>query len=260
MVRADHDRQIRLVELETAEEPVRVRVGIGVEQTVRIAVASEEALQAQRVAAMPRPDQHDAAPRIPDEPDAAQDEGPHDGLADVGLAADQAAELRRREARHAAVADRPPADQYLAGVEEVEFAAELARVVHGEHLGMAVEVVVEDLDRAVEDEEEVDPPLAPLEHQRPARYILLGPVAREPARRLGAEARKRLGVALVRVDRVRRGGGGRAGSVHGNGLGQRGGGRHSIRCIGAVLGAGINATGSCSGFRARDAPPRRGSA
>ena len=80
----------------------------------------------------------------------------------------------------------------------------------------------EDLDRAVEDEEEVDPPLATLEHQRPARYILLGPVAREPARRLGAEARKRLGVALVRVDRVRRGGGGRAGSVHEKGLGQRG--------------------------------------
>ncbi len=103
MVRRDHDRELVGRELEAVEEPAGVRIDLGVEQAVRVAVAGKEALKAQGVAAVPGPDQHDATPRVPDEADAAQDERPHDDLADVRLAAHQATEVGALDPDHPAV-------------------------------------------------------------------------------------------------------------------------------------------------------------
>mgnify|MGYP006894105261 CR=1 FL=1 len=52
---------------------------------MRIAVAPQKSLQAQRIAAMARPDQNDATLPPADQADAPQDEGAHDDLADIGF-------------------------------------------------------------------------------------------------------------------------------------------------------------------------------
>jgi hypothetical protein len=107
MVRRDHDGELVERELEALEEPARVRIDLGVEQAVWVAVARQKALEAQRIAAVPGPDQHDATPRVPDEADAAQDERPHDDLADIRLAGHQAAKVGALDPDHAAVHARP---------------------------------------------------------------------------------------------------------------------------------------------------------
>ncbi len=103
MVRRDHDGELVGRELEAVEEPARVRIDLGVEQAVRVAVAGEEALKAQGIAAVPGTDQDDTTPRMPDEADAAQDERPHDDLADVRLAGHQATKVGALDPDHPAV-------------------------------------------------------------------------------------------------------------------------------------------------------------
>ncbi len=74
LVRVDHHGQLVRAQLVAREEAVRVRVDLGVEHPVRVAVAGEEAPQAQRVGCVARPDQHHAALRVLDQSHAAQDE------------------------------------------------------------------------------------------------------------------------------------------------------------------------------------------
>ena len=69
----------------------------------------------------------------------------------------KSARLTRTQRRRLAGAR---ADQDLALVEEVELAGELARAQDDEDLRLVVLVDVEDLDRALEDEEEVDAAVA----------------------------------------------------------------------------------------------------
>ena len=105
-------------------------------------------------------------------------------------------------------------DQDLAVVEQVELARELPLAVGGEDVGPPVLVEVEDLDRALEHEEEVDAPLATLEQERALRHPFLGPVAGQPCRHLLAQAREGLRLTRVWVGRIVIGGGRRLDAEH----------------------------------------------
>ena len=98
---------------------------------------------------------------------------------------------------------RARADQHLALVEEVELAGELARAQDEEDLRQVVLVDVEDLDRAFEDDEEVDAAIAAREDRRAGGEALLAAVARDPRQpspRSGAER----SAPRARSDRSRR--------------------------------------------------------
>ena len=202
MVRRDHDGELVGRELETVEEPAGVRIDLGVEQAVRVAVAHQEALEAQGIAAVPGPDQHDGAMRVPNEPDPPEDEGPHDDLADVRLAGHQTTKVGALDPDYPAVHAGATRHQYLSIVEQVEFAGELALGMDREDVRLASGVEVEDLDVALEHEEEVDRALAALEDERALREPFLGAVGRNPRGHLLAQPREGLRLAGIRVARI----------------------------------------------------------
>ncbi len=199
MVGRDDDGQFVGSHAETFEKALGVGVMLGVEQSMRIAVAHQKALEPQRIAAMTRPDQDRAATGMADDADASQNEGAHDDLADIGFAAHHAAERDRIEpgqtGRHGGFA----ADQDASRVEQVEFAAELTIPMGGENPLLPVRIVVEDLDRPVQDEIEVGAALPALEQHRAGRDLLLDPIGRHSFRHLGRENRKRLRQPLVGI-------------------------------------------------------------
>jgi hypothetical protein len=128
-------------------------------------------------------DQHHPALRIAHQPHTAQDEGAHDDLADVRLGLDQPGEATARHTDDAAVLAGDAADQDLAIVEQVELAGELARAMDVDDALLAACARVRDLDRAFDDDEEVDAPLAAGEQMR-----ALGNASVSPKRRSGRPA------------------------------------------------------------------------
>ena len=198
-----------------AQERVGVRVGLGVEQPVRITVTRQEALQPERIAAVPRPDQHDAALPVDDQPDAAQDERAHQDLGDVRLGGQHAAEVGTRHADDAAGDCGPSRHQDHAIVEQVDLAGELPVGVDGEHLRRAVHVMVEDLDRTLQHEEEIDRALATFEHDRTRRQLDLAAIACDATGHFIAQPREDLRLARIGIGRVDRIGIGGWGGRHG---------------------------------------------
>ena len=121
-------------------------------------------------------------------------------LADVGLGRDHAAEVGALEPRTTRVCLRRPArNQDLAVVEQVHLAGELPRAVDGDHVLAAMRSSLEDLDRALEHQEEVDAALAALEQRGPIRHALLRPVTADALEHVVVQARERLVFAQVRV-------------------------------------------------------------
>ena len=202
--RRDDHRQVAGLQVEAVEEAAGIGVGLGVQHAVRVAVARHEALQPLHVARMPGPNQHDAALRVLDEADAAQDEGAHDDLADVGLGGHQAAEVGPADAHHARRPGGAARDQDLAVVEEVHLAGELALAMHRDDAGRAMHVQVQDLDRSLQHQEEVDAALAAFEQQRAIGDVLGLAVGRHTIGEFGRQLREGLLLARIRVARVGR--------------------------------------------------------
>ena len=205
VVGADDDRQLARLQGEAFEEAAGIGVALGVEQPVRVAVAGEELGQAMGVAAVAGADDDHASLAVPDQADAAQDEGAHHDLADVGLVGDQPAELRPVHAHDPARHRGAAVHQDLAVVEEVELAGELALAMGVEHALGAVVVGLEDLDAAFEHEEEVDAALAAREHRRAGGQRLFLAVAGDARGHLHREPGEGLGLALVGIGGVGRG-------------------------------------------------------
>jgi hypothetical protein len=139
---------------------------------VRIAVARQEALDPERVAAVRRADQHDAGLGVLHQPYPAQDEGSHDDLANVRLGLDHAWEHGSRHPDDPAFRTCVPAHQDFAIVEQVELAGELALAVEVDRLLASFGAAVGDLDRAFQHDEEVDAALAAREQGRALGNLL----------------------------------------------------------------------------------------
>jgi hypothetical protein len=171
---------------------------------MRVRVSAQELHQPHRVGAVRRADHDDAAVDVTDQPDPAQDERAHDDLADVALGRDHAPEVGAPDAQQDARLAGARAHQHLALVEEVELARELALAQDREDFRLVVLVDVEDLDRAFEDDEEVDAAVAAREHRRVRREVLFAAVAGDAIDHLGAEVREGLRLARHRIGRVDR--------------------------------------------------------
>ncbi len=204
MAHVDHHRQFGAAEIAALQKSARVGIGLDVDQAVRRGVAGQEALQPDRVGAMRRADQHDGALLVADEADAAKDEGAHDHFADVALGDRHAAEIGVFDADHPALPARPRADEGFARVEEVDLAGELAREMDVDDAWLAGVIPIEDFDRAIDDDEEIDAALAAFEQHRVLWHGFLDPELRRARDLVGRQPRKGLPLALIGVARIDR--------------------------------------------------------
>ena len=99
---ADHQRQVARLDAETLHHGARFLVGVGVEHGIRVAVARQEALQPDEVGRAAAVDQQRARAACLKERDAAQNEGAHEDLADLGGADHQRANMRGIERQRGA--------------------------------------------------------------------------------------------------------------------------------------------------------------
>jgi hypothetical protein len=102
----------------------------------------------------------------------------------------------------AAVLTGDAADQDLAIVEQVELAGELAIAVNMDHALGPASAGVRDLDRAMDDHEEVDRPLAAREKMRAGRELLDQAEAGDAIELFLRQLRKGLCLAVVGVGRI----------------------------------------------------------
>ncbi len=134
----------------------------------------------ERVAAVARSDQNHAALCVAHEPHPPQDEGAHDGLADVRLRLHQPQETGAWHSDDAAVVARAAIDEDLAAVEQVELAGELPVRVDVDRRFRVGRAGIQDLDRAFYHDEEIDAPLAATEQVGPGLDLLDGAEAEDP--------------------------------------------------------------------------------
>ena len=80
------------VYVKALDQRLRLGIGIGIERLVRVAIAAQEVLQPEHIAAVGiADDEGSAGPRL-DQPHAAQDQGTHDPLAELGFRHQQRAQ------------------------------------------------------------------------------------------------------------------------------------------------------------------------
>jgi hypothetical protein len=80
-VRTQHDRQLPGVDVKAIDQRPRLRIGLGIETLMRMAVAAQETLQPQHVAVAGAAHDHRSAGSGLEQADAAQDQRTHDALA-----------------------------------------------------------------------------------------------------------------------------------------------------------------------------------
>jgi hypothetical protein len=177
-VRADHQRQLLRQDAEALDDRAAALVGRCVEHGVGVAVAGEKALQAHELGVARAADQHRAGAALLDQPDAAQDEGAHDHLADFRRADHERAQMGGIEREGGATLRAGAArGQGGAAGELAELAGDVAGAVGGDR-DLPVEPVAADhLDGAREHEPGRRLALADLEHDHAG-----GEGARRPAR------------------------------------------------------------------------------
>ena len=122
---ADQHRHVGGAHMKAIEEILRVGVAIEVDVMKRVAIARQELLDAQRAGAMGRANQDDVAVAACNQLDAAEDERPHEDVAQLGIRLDQSEQLLAIELDHLArLADPRPRQRSPAG-QHGAFAGEL---------------------------------------------------------------------------------------------------------------------------------------
>ena len=122
------------VDVKDVEERQEVRLGIGVDVRVRMAIAREELLHAQRAGGVLRADQHDVARVRRQQAHAAQDERAQHDLGQLGVGLHQRAQARPLDHDHARRAACAAADERTPARDHVDLAGERARRVHGDRM------------------------------------------------------------------------------------------------------------------------------
>jgi len=85
-VRAQHDGQLGGIEVKALDQGFRFRIDLGIEMLKRMAVARQKTLEAENEGMIGATDDDRAAGASLDQTDPAQNQGPHDPLADFGFA------------------------------------------------------------------------------------------------------------------------------------------------------------------------------
>src|SRR5258706_3157769 len=84
-VRAQHDGKLEGLDMKAFKQGLCLRVGVGIESLTGMAIACQESLQPKDIAIVGTADDNRAANARFKQTDAAQDEGAHDALAQLGL-------------------------------------------------------------------------------------------------------------------------------------------------------------------------------
>ena len=150
------DRQLSRIDVETVDQRLGLRVGVGIEPHARRAVAREKALEPQHVGIFGAADDDRPADAILQHLRAAQDQRAHQPFAKLGFGDQQSAHAVRREDQRLdgfagdGIAERRPAGELR------QFAEERARAECVKMLALAVGVVAIDVDLPAEDDAETD--------------------------------------------------------------------------------------------------------
>ena len=83
--------------MEALDQRLRFRIGVGIERLVRVAIAGQEALQPQYIAALGVADDDGPARSRLDQAHTTQDQGAHDPLAELRLRHQQGPQPLRRD-------------------------------------------------------------------------------------------------------------------------------------------------------------------
>src|SRR2546426_2841137 len=82
---ADHHRHVVDRDMETVEQRLDASIPVEVEGGVRMAVARQERLDAERASGMTRPDEHDVADPLRHQVHPTEEEGPQEDLAQLAV-------------------------------------------------------------------------------------------------------------------------------------------------------------------------------
>lgn len=149
-VGAEDDRQLGRIEMEPLDQGLRAGIGPGIEGLVRMGVVAQEVAQPQHVAIVGVADHHESAGPHLEQGHAAQDQGPHDPLAELGLGDQQGPEPLRRDLQRLAGLLRLGIQQARAAGELRQLAHEAAGAIGDDQL--VGSFVAGDVDRAGQDE------------------------------------------------------------------------------------------------------------
>ena len=183
--------------VEAIEEGLHARVALDVDVRVRVRVAREELLEAERPGGVRRPEEDGVALPCRDQPRAPRDEGAQKDVADLGVALDDAAERLGVEEEHVAGGLHPSANEGAAPREDAHLAGELARLVRGDGV-VAADPRANDFDRARKDDVDVRDGLALIEEDFTGRHGSLLRVEGDAIDLGGRQLRKHLRALLVR--------------------------------------------------------------
>ena len=122
------------VDVKAFDQRLGACIAVGIEHAVRLAVAGEETLQSQHVGAAAMPDDDRAGRPALQQPDAAQDQRPHDALAELGLLHHQVAQPLRANHQRLDRLDRVGVDQGWSGRQLRQLADKLAGPVRDDEL------------------------------------------------------------------------------------------------------------------------------
>jgi hypothetical protein len=123
----------------------------GIEVPIRVAVAGQEARQADDHGVGGAADDHRASGARFQQPDAAQDQGAHDPLAQLGLGDQHGAQAVGLDAQHLQVGQGVDVDQGRSVRQLGQFADEVAGTVLDDHVALVMGVAAGDLGLAFED-------------------------------------------------------------------------------------------------------------
>ncbi len=138
--------------MKALDQRLPARIGVRVEQLARVTVAREEPFEPQHIAIVGAADDDGAAGAGLKQPDPAQDQRPHDPLAQLGLFDQKVAQPARRDQKRLGRLSSHGIHQGRAAGKLRQFAHERARTVGHDRVGM-VEAALADLDLSRQDEE-----------------------------------------------------------------------------------------------------------
>lgn len=142
------------VDMKPLDQRFRARIGVGIESAMGKSAAPQKALQPQHVAIAGRADDDRPAGAAFEQADAAQDQRPHDALAEIGLLHHQIAQAPRGDDDRLDRLDRLGIDQRRPVRQLRQLADEIAGAVADNSLTPAKPARLGDVDLARQDEDQ----------------------------------------------------------------------------------------------------------
>jgi hypothetical protein len=174
-------------------------VAAAIDEPQRIAIPHGKALQAQRIGVVRRTDEHDAAVTMVQKPHPAQNEGPHEDLAEIRFRRHHAADVPVQDPDNPSLAQGSRGDEHGTRADVIQFTSELPGPMDGQGFLTAISARPGDRDFTLDHEKEIGAALAAVKQSLAWADRLLRTVRGDPRYQLRWKLRENLGGAGVRV-------------------------------------------------------------